>query len=418
MTREDFLSKKWTPYVEPTQQMYEDQRWLWGKVKKTEATQIWLAGQLQPFAVDSSSKFHPTLGENISPSAIRAGDSVALDQKINACYLLSPNLQASSTHLSCAATSAQGPSDSNWQLFLETVRQFFIKKEFIHWQTPTLLESSGIDAHIDFFSAIGTRTKRRYYLPTSPEFALKKAIADGQTKIFEIKSAFRDDDQSKTHESEFTMIEWYRTYANKWRLLNDFQELIQHVTEKLNLPTPPTQIQKISIAKLFAKHLDFSLTPQTTKEELKKLLEYKNRNTDSTDDWDDLFFRLYIDFIEPNLGKHGPEAVYNFPQSQGSLSRQTEEGWSDRFEIYWNNIELANAYQEQNNPKEIEARYNTEIQKRITLGREPHPLDQEFLQKMHQGFPPAAGIALGLDRLYMVLTNAPQIQRSSSFLKN
>lgn len=413
MTREDFLSKKWTPYPQPNHQMYEDTQWLWGKIEKSETHQIRLSGQSPSLTVPPQTVPHPILGENASPAILKAGDAVAYNQQTNACYLLSPSLVESPVQNGTLLQNTAAQNQVDWQLFVETVRQYFTKKGFTHWQTPTLLESSGIDAHIDFFSATGTRTQRRYYLPTSPEFALKKAMADGQTKIFEIKSAFRDDDKSKTHEPEFTMIEWYRAYANKWQLLKDFEDLIKEITEKLNLPTrPPATIKKTSIAEVFEKQIQHKLTPTTTKQELKKILQQKQMDTSPSDDWDDLFFRLYIEFIEPNLGKDDPEAIYNFPQSQGSLSRQTEEGWSDRFEIYWQGIELANAYQEQNNPKAIEERYKSEIQKRITLGREPHPLDEEFLQKMHQGFPPSAGIAMGLDRLWMVLTRSKQIQRS------
>lgn len=298
----------------------------------------------------------------------------------------------------------------NWQIFLRTVRHFFEEQGFLHWQTPTLLPSPGIDAHIDFFSAQGVRTGRSFYLPTSPEFSLKKAIADGENKIFEIKPCFRDDDPSQTHLAEFTMIEWYKTYDDKWTLFEDFLSLVRYVQQEMNLGEGLNfDSQKTSIAQLFKEYVDFSLTPQTTKAELQEVLEEKKMDWTDADDWDDLFFRLFIEKVEPHLGLLGPQAVEYFPASQGSLSLITSEGWADRFEIYWNGIELANAYQEQNDPQLIENRYQSELAKRLSLGRSPYPMDEEFLEKIRQGFPPCAGIALGLDRLWMVLNRKEKI---------
>ena len=300
----------------------------------------------------------------------------------------------------------------NWQIFLRTVRRFFEEQGFLHWQTPTLLPSPGIDAHIDFFSAKGVRTDRSFYLPTSPEFSLKKAIADGETKIFEIKSCFRDDDESPTHLAEFTMIEWYRAHEDKWTLFEDFLQLVKYIQIEMKLGEELSfEPQKTSIAQLFFDHIDFSLTPQTTKMELQKVLEEKQLDSSETDDWDDLFFRLFIEKIEPHLGLNGPQAVEHFPASQGSLSQITSDGWADRFEIYWKGVELANAYQEQCDAKLIENRYQKELAKRVALGRSPYPMDQEFLEKMCQGFPKCEGIALGLDRLWMVLNRRESLTK-------
>jgi lysyl-tRNA synthetase class 2 len=157
------------------------------------------------------------------------------------------------------------------------------------------------------------------------------------------------------------------------------------------------------MADLFLRKIDFPLGPNTTEAELRELLAKKKLHASPDDDWDDLFFRLYIEFIEPSLGFEGPQAVFNFPFSQGSLSRKTEDGWADRFEIYWQGMELANAYQEQNDPAQMKTRYQSEKEKRLRAQKSPHPEDPEFFAKMQEGFPPCAGIALGLDRLWMVL---------------
>src|SRR5690606_23425527 len=145
----------------------------------------------------------------------------------------------------------------------------------------------------------------------------------------------------------FTMLEWYRAYADKWQLLEDAVGLINSLNEGKG--RRPVDIERISVAELFKNHVGMTLTPETTAEELKTVLSDHGLHWSPDDDWDDLFFRLYIEYIEARLGATGPQAVYDFPATQGSLARMTPEGWADRFEIYWHGTELANAYQEQNN---------------------------------------------------------------------
>ena len=207
------------------------------------------------------------------------------------------------------------------------------------------------------------------------------------------------------------MLEWYRAYADKWALFEDFLNLVRFVSKEMEVPLPSSFLpSQISISDLFLQKINFPLQPNTTRNELQELLEKHKLHWSPSDDWDDLFFRLYIEFIESSLGDVGPQAIFNFPMSQGSLARATNDGWADRFEIYWQGLELANAYQEQNDPKQMEKRYQTEIEKRTRANKKPHPRDPHFLAKMQEGLPPCAGIALGLDRLWMVLNNLSSIQ--------
>jgi lysyl-tRNA synthetase class 2 len=295
-----------------------------------------------------------------------------------------------------------------WQNFLEEVRSFFVRRGFRNWSTPFLVTSSGVDAHIDFMTVQGVRTGRAFALPTSPEFELKKALSAGEEKIFEIKSCFRDDEASPIHRPEFTMLEWYRAYEDKWSLVDDFDALVAHLAPAFpGVTALPTE--RVSMAELFQKHVGFSLTPATSREDLQRVLRSRGLHLAPVDDWDDLFFRLYIEYIEPRLGHDRPTAVYDFPASQSSLARRTEQGWADRFEIYWRGVELANAYQEQNNPYLVIDTVKREIGKRQGLNRIPPQIDKSFINAMQAGFPPATGAAMGLDRLFMVLRGAPKL---------
>jgi elongation factor P--(R)-beta-lysine ligase len=409
MTRDEFLQQQWTPYPHPPASYWRSQDWVFGKIAQKNGASIRLVGLEPAFETSSQLQGDTSLGKAIPSKLLRENDAVAYQRTTGAVFLLSPNLAPSAD-----VPSVQGSRRDamiQWQLFLETVRRYFHSQGFRHWQTPTLLVSPGIDAHIDFFAASGIRSQRSYFLPTSPEFALKKALADGETKIFEIKACFRDDDSSPTHSAEFLMLEWYRAYADKWELLEDFLGLVRFVAHEMNLDLPPSfSVKKTSMAELFRQKINLQLHPETSRQELLEVLQKHNLHWGEGDDWDDLFFRLYIEFIEPTLGAEGPQAVYNFPFSQGSLSRKTQDGWADRFEIYWEGLELANAYQEQNDPAQMQSRYDSEIEKRKNAHKTPHPQDSEFLSKMREGFPPCAGIALGLERLWMVLNQIPSIQ--------
>jgi len=397
VTRDEFLKNHWPAYPHFPELWSAETPWVAGKIAALDGATLYLGdGQGYPAAPGAR---HATLGPCLPIELCRPGDCVAL-KKLSAGwegpYLLSPNL--------LEKTPAAG---RDWQDFLECVRAFFISRGFRSWLTPYLVTSSGVDAHIDFMTVQGVRTGRRYSLPTSPEFELKKVLAAGERRVFEIKSCFRDDDDSPTHRQEFTMLEWYRAYEGKWSLLDDFEGLLKALPAQNTKPIPP--LRRASIAELFAEHVKMDLTPRTTEEELRRTLVARGLHSAKSDDWDDLFSRLYIECIEPHLGHDGPLAIYDFPATQSSLSRQTAEGWADRFEIYWRGVELANAYQEQNNPYLVSEVVTREINKRQTLGRIPPQADAAFLQAMKAGFPPCSGIALGLDRLYMVLRGSSRL---------
>jgi elongation factor P--(R)-beta-lysine ligase len=405
-TREDFLKTHWRRYPSVPARCYNSDEWRFGRLEHIDSGQLHFKKQtsLPVSPLIDQEIFDAQMGPAIPVAALKSGDVVVakyIHGQVEAIYLLSPNIDESAQPSSAVAGAAS--TGKEWQIFLEAVRSFFTQRQFTHWKTPYFVPSSGVDAHIDFYRASGVRTKNSFYLPTSPELELKKAIVKGEERVFEIKSCFRDDDRTAHHRPEFTMLEWYRSFEDKWVLLEDIQELLPYVARGLGLDQAFPKIQRRSIAALFQQYVGLDLSPRTAKQELSSSLTKHGLDQSPTDDWDDLFFRLYIDLIEPQLGMDGPEVIYNFPATQGSLARTNSEGWADRFELYWHGVELANAYQEQNDPFLIEVRVRGEVQKRQRLGREPHAVDEEFIKMMKLGFPPCAGIAMGLDRLFMVL---------------
>ncbi len=310
--------------------------------------------------------------------------------------------------------------DKQWQLFLELVRKCFTFLNFTEVRTPTLVTSPGLEPFIDVFStefSMGKNTQT-FYLPTSPEFSLKKILSLGHERIFEFKSSFRNNELSAHHQPEFLMLEWYRAYANLDQIVKDVKGLLNYL--KLHWPEPIHgwgAVRETTIAALFKENCEFDLTPHTHRSELVTLASEMGVHINVDDDGDEIFFKIFLEKIEPRLGTQGPLIVRNYPPSQAAWARLTSDGWADRFELYWRGVELANAFHELNDPVELRRRFEEANEKRRQMGKRELPLDEDLLRAMESGFPPAGGIALGLDRLFMLLVNAKDLSETRHFPK-
>jgi lysyl-tRNA synthetase class 2 len=305
-----------------------------------------------------------------------------------------------------------------WQFFLQQIRKTFEVLDFTEVHTPSLLPAPGTEPFLDFFKTefkMGSQ-KKTFYLPTSPELHLKKMISAGWCRIFEIKNCFRNGEVSEHHQPEFWMLEWYRAYDNLDSLVKDIQGILNFL--KLHWPEPIVghgPLKQVTIAQLFQDHCHFDLTPRTSKKELEGLAQKLSVELHPTDTWNDIFFKIFLEKIEKNLGFDQPTIVRNYPPSQAALARLTPEGWADRFEFYWKGIEIANAFHELNDPEEQLKRFKEEISFREKHRGETIPMDENFIKALQAGFPPTAGIALGLDRLFMAVTNLKDISKTRAF---
>jgi lysyl-tRNA synthetase class 2 len=284
------------------------------------------------------------------------------------------------------------------------VENFFLAHGFVEIQTPTLVPSPGSEPFLDPFVVElqheGQTHKK--FLPTSPELHLKKALCLGWERIFEVRPCFRNGEWGNHHRPEFIMLEWYRAYENLDRILSDCQHLFSWVARSLGLP-PPDPFENLTLQEAFLKYVDpnFLLTPHTCRKDLAALASRLCIETEPSDDFDDIFFRLFLEKIEPHLSGPIPIVLRNYPPSQAALSRKTVEGWADRFEIYWQGYEIANAFHELNDPFEQCQRLEKDNKKKNSLGKPIVPIDQEFIQGLMSGMPPSGGIALGLERLFL-----------------
>jgi len=303
----------------------------------------------------------------------------------------------------------QRPHALQFQRFLREIREHFTCAGLVELATPSLVPCPGLEPTLEPYRiapAGGTDADRpgsaKFFLPTSPEIHLKKAIAEGMTDVFELRSCFRRGEYSPHHRAEFNMLEWYRAFADLEMIVEDLKCLLRQLGQV-------SEIKETDFATLFAEQFDFKLTPQTTASELRELCRVFNVETATHDTFNDLFHRLLFERLEPKMAAMGPLIVRRFPPSQAALAKLDANGWADRFEFYWQGLEIANAFHEVSDPTEQHARWRMEQQERLRLGTSALPMDEELLEAFRQGMPPAAGIALGVERLYMAIANVKDI---------
>lgn len=347
-------------------------------------------------------------------SVLMAGDWVYLakTQNQSVIFLLSPVLHPDQP------VPQRKKWQSEWALFIRRVRAFFENRQFLETPTPTLVKCPGTEIHLDFFSTefrLG-KEKTLFYLPTSPELSLKKKLAAGEQKIFEIKNCFRNSEKSEHHSPEFLMLEWYRAFAGLDEIIEDSKALILEICDEFSKPKP--KFLRLSVAEAFKKYLNFDLRPQTSLQELQTLAKQHNIYFEPSDSWDDLYFRVFLEKIEVNFQMRPGQVktltefdqdssvvifLYDYPPSQAAYARIGSSGWAERFEIYWKGLELANAFHELNDPDIQKQRFLSDLREKRRLGLQVPELDQEFFMALEQGMPPSAGIALGLERLFMAI---------------
>jgi len=314
---------------------------------------------------------------------------------------------------------------------LAAVREFFAAEGFVEVQTPALQVSPGLEPHLKAFATELTDPRdgvvRPRYLHTSPEFAMKKLLAGGMTRIWQLAPVFRDGERGATHHPEFSMIEWYRAGATYRDLMEDCEKLLRaaqpassgtalswnNKTSDARLP-----FERLSVAEAFARHAGIDIlatAPDPARPDLALLAREAERigiAPHPGDDWESLYFRIFLDRIEPRLGIGAPTILYDYPVSMAALSRRKPDDprLAERFELYVCGLELANAFSELTDAQEQRARFLADQARKQVLYGETYPIDEDFLAALEHGLPECAGIALGFDRLVMLCTGAAHIE--------
>ena len=300
---------------------------------------------------------------------------------------------------------------------LAAVRGFFAERGVLEVETPILAPTTGTDLYIDSFAVPmldepsgGNDKHRDYYLQTSPEFAMKRLLAAGSGPIYQISKVFRAGESSRLHNPEFTMLEWYRPGYSLDQLMSEVADLLA-----VTLPQkqPMENLPRFSYRQLFQEHL--SIDPHRV--ESAQLADVaRTAGIHSPSDKTDTLQQLMALHIEPRL----PEFcfIYDYPAAQCALAQVEADAEgvpvARRFELYGRGMELANGYQELSDPAEQRRRFEADLKQRRAQGRASYPIDENLLAALAH-MPPCAGVALGIDRLLMLLTGANSIAEVLSF---
>jgi lysyl-tRNA synthetase class 2 len=313
---------------------------------------------------------------------------------------------------------------------LGAVRSFFAQRGFVEVDTPALQVSPGLEPHLRAFATElhDTREGRvmRRYLHTSPEFAMKKLLVAGMPRIWQLAHVFRDGERSATHHPEFAMLEWYRAGASYGDLMEECATLIGACQEAAGAEAltwlgrtadAKGTWQRISVAEAFRDYCGIDLlatAPDPKSPDLGRLAAAAMGTgimPHAGDDWETLFFRIFLDRIEPALGLGVPTILYDYPASMAALSRcrADDPRVAERFEVYVCGLELANAFGELTDPAEQRTRFLADQARKQALYGVTYPIDKDFLAALEEGLPDCAGIALGFDRLIMLATGVDDI---------
>ena len=297
---------------------------------------------------------------------------------------------------------------------MRQIREFFHERNVLEVETPILSSAGNTDVNIESFTSESiNRDFPKSYLRTSPEFPLKRLLCSGSGDIFELGKVFRKGETSKTHNVEFTMLEWYRLGFNYLQLIEEVNELLISLMQDFGLSEP--QIQNLTFNQCFEDYLEINLS-ETSTTQLNQICQQHNYDGSELNRDEALDF-LFSMQIQPRFPREKIINVTQFPASQAALSMINPEdnNTSLRFETYFNGYELANGYQELTDAVEQEKRFNLDNAKRKNAGWNEVRMDKNLLTAMQHGMPDCSGVALGVDRLLMLLLDRKQIDEVLSF---
>ncbi len=303
---------------------------------------------------------------------------------------------------------------------LKRIRDYFDYQNFLEVQTPVRVDAPNPEA---VFCPVSSE---KAFLQTSPEFHMKRMLVGGFEKIYQIAPCFRGDEIGNKHNPEFTLLEWYRAFARLEDVVKDLQSFLQRLGDifpkTLGQETSKTW-QRYSVFEIFEKHLNLKIQHVETGEELARLAKQAGLGhwiADSAgESYQEIFSYLWGAF-EQEIGDDAPTFVYDWPLPLASLAqaRQDNLRLSERVELYIKGQELANGFGELTDACQARERFEQELEKR-QQHQMPHvPLDELFLNSLQEGMPPAAGMALGIERLLMILVNSQSIRDVMTFVEH
>jgi len=313
---------------------------------------------------------------------------------------------------------------------LASLRSFFASRDFIEVETPLLVPSPGLEIHLDAVPAGDG------FLITSPEYQMKRLLAAGFERIYQVCKCFRGNERGPHHAGEFTMVEWYRAYAELDAIIADTEQLVAHVVRAVsggvivarpaartvtigdgNIDvTPPWP--RMTVRDAMRRFARVEVHGDEPAHELRATVRAAGIEVGDDAAWDDAFFAAFLARVEPSIAKRDrPLILHDWPTPLAALARRRTDDphTALRFEAYVGGLELANAFGELTDPVEQRARFEDDLRIRGERGRATYPIDNKLLAALEEGLPPSAGIALGFDRLVMLATGAGEIRDVLAF---
>jgi lysyl-tRNA synthetase class 2 len=282
---------------------------------------------------------------------------------------------------------------------LHGIRHFFVQKGYLEVETSHRIPTPAPESHID---AIPSDT---WFLHTSPELCMKRMMAAGYEKIFQICHCWRKRERGGLHLPEFTLLEWYRAGADYHSLMEECERLIRSVAVTLELGQ-----------KIIFRGRDISLSEPWQRISVKEAFRHYTRTSVTEALERNLFDQIMVQDIEPRLGIEKPTFLYDYPAERGALARlkQEDQSIAERFELYIEGLEIANGFSELVDSEEQRRRFHLENKNRQSMGKRIYSLPDKFLAEL-DSMPPSAGIALGVDRLVMIFLDIETIDEVVAF---
>jgi len=304
-------------------------------------------------------------------------------------------------------------------LLTQATRAFFHARGYTEVETPYAVAAPGEEVHLSAFATervSPSGDRKKLWLHTSPEFAMKKLLAGGAGKIFQLSRVWRNGEASDFHAPEFSMLEWYTPGADMPALIAETFSLLRAVLPPVvrcrGVETDLATFETLTLADAFFRYVGADLL--ATADDAAALAAQAGTRLRDGETREDLFFRLLLERIEPRIGRSVPTFLTHWPAAQAALARRdpSDPRVAERFELFVGGMELANAFVELTDPAEQRARFLADRARRHAItGAEDWPLDEDFLAALASGLPPCAGIALGFDRLAMLASGADRIDQ-------
>jgi elongation factor P--(R)-beta-lysine ligase len=303
------------------------------------------------------------------------------------------------------------------QNFYASLRDSLGRLGYLEVETPCLVPAPGMELHITAFETrfvpeTDVGRAQSLYLHTSPEYAMKRLLAEGSGPVFQLCKVFRNGEVSRTHNPEFTMLEFYRPQSDMAGIMADLETTLAAAARALGTSGffAQTPYERLTVRDAVLRVVDLDLSLCSDVRSLRAAAQRVGIAAPESDSFEDVFFRLFLERVEPGLGRERPTYLTEYPAAMASLARlkATDPSVAERFELYAQGLELANGFSELTDAVEQRRRLLEEQAQRRRAGRPVYPLDEAFLEAVGR-LPPSGGVAVGLDRLLMLLTEAASI---------